>query len=161
TFYDLGGTKTMCGVMGYYHGYRDHPYFKQQDDAANQLALEAHMNKRLGRVSYLLQQVLQGDGRFLGGAMLCGAVPDGNRVTGGILCRNGTLELVQAEISIDATGDGDLAAFAGADFDHGDQRTGKTQNYSQWDIGGAGKMPSHTNRDYDIIDNTRIAEVQR
>lgn len=161
TFYDLGGTKTMCGVMGYYHGYRDHPYFKQQDDAANQLALEAHMNKRLGRVSYLLQQVLQGDGRFLGGAMLCGAVPDGNRVTGGILCRNGKLELVQAEISIDATGDGDLAAFAGADFDHGDQRTGKTQNYSQWDIGGAGKMPSHTNRDYDIIDNTRIAEVQR
>src|SRR5690606_35018087 len=37
-FQDLGGTKTMCGVMGYYHGYRNQPYFKQQDDEANQLA---------------------------------------------------------------------------------------------------------------------------
>src|SRR5690606_38909772 len=48
-FQDLGGTKTMCGVMGYYHGYRSHPFFKQQDDEANRLAVEANMSKRLGR----------------------------------------------------------------------------------------------------------------
>lgn len=160
-FQDLGGTKTMCGVMGYYHGYRSQPYFKQQDDEANRLAVEAHMTKRLGRMSYLLQQVQQGDGQFFGSTILCGAITNENNVKGGLLCRRGTLEAVHADISIDATGDGDLAAFAGADFDHGDARTGKTQNYSQWDIRGAGKMPSNTNRDYDIIDNTRIAEVQR
>lgn len=161
-FQDLGGTKTMCGVMGYYHGYRSQPYFKLQDDEANRLAVEAHMTKRLGRMNYLLQEVLQGEGRFLGGAILCGAVTDGkNKVAGGIVCRQGVLEAIYADVSIDATGDGDLAAFAGAAYDHGDARTGKTQNYSQWDIRGAGKMPSNTNRDYDIIDNTRIAEVQR
>ena len=160
-FQDLGGAKTMCGVMGYYHGYRNQPYFKQQDDEANQLATETHMTKRLGRMNYLLQQVKQGDGQFLGSAILCGAAVTGNQVKGGLLCRQGTLETVYAEVSIDATGDGDLAAFAGAAFDQGDARTGKTQNYSQWDIHGAGKVPSHTGRDYDIIDNTRVAEVQR
>lgn len=160
-FQDLGGTKTMCGVMGYYHGYRSQPYFKQQDEAANRLAVEAHMTKRLGRMSYLLQQVRQGEGQFFGSTILCGAVASENDVRGGLVCRRGMLEAIYADVSIDATGDGDLAAFAGAAFDHGDARTGKTQNYSQWDIRGAGKMPSNTNRDYDIIDNTRIAEVQR
>jgi len=160
-FQDLGGTKTMCGVMGYYHGYRSHPFFKQQDDEANRLAVEANMSKRLGRISYLLQQVQQGGGQFFGGAILCGALVDNNQVKGGLVCRGGILEAIYADVSIDATGDGDLAAFAGADFDHGDARSGKTQNYSQWDIRGAGALPSATNRDYDIIDNTRIAEVQR
>ncbi|WP_188504132.1 FAD-dependent oxidoreductase [Parapedobacter pyrenivorans] len=160
-FQDLGGTKTMCGVMGYYHGYRSQPYFKQQDDEANRLAIEAHMSKRLGRMAYLLQQTVQGDGRFFGNAILCGALHSDRNVQGGLVCRYGSLEAVHADVSIDATGDGDLAAFAGASFDHGDARTGKTQNYSQWDIRGAGKMPSNTNRDYDIIDNTRIGEVQR
>jgi len=160
-FQDLGGTKTMCGVMGYYHGYRNQPYFKQQDEEANRLAVEAHMTKRLGRMSYLLQQVRQGDGQFFGSTILCGAIASENNVKGGLVCRQGTLEAIYADVSIDATGDGDLATFAGAAFDHGDARTGKTQNYSQWDIRGAGKVPSSTSRDYDIIDNTRIAEVQR
>src|SRR5690606_2148103 len=146
-FQDLGGTKTMCGVMGYYHGYRSQPYFKQQDDEANRLAVEAHLTKRLGRMCYLLQQAQQGEGRFFGSTILCGALTGGNKVTGGVVCRRGTLEAIQADVSIDATGDGDLAAFAGAAFDHGDARAGKTQNYSQWDIRGAGKMPSHTGRD--------------
>src|SRR5690606_32828891 len=108
-----------------------------------------------------LQQVQQGEGRFFGTTILCGALSSGSQVTGGLVCRRGALEAIYADVSIDATGDGDLAAFAGATFDHGDARTGKTQNYSQWDIRGAGKIPSHTNRDYDIIDNTRVAEVQR
>ncbi len=160
-FHDLGGTKTMCGVMGYYHGYRDQVYFQKQEQDANRLAIEMHMSKRLGRVLYLLHQLMQSNGRFFGGAILCGAVNRGNRVLGGLICRYGKLEKVLADVSIDATGDGDLAAFAGSAFHHGDERTGKTQNYSQWDVRGAGRIPSHTNRDYDIIDNTRISEVQR
>src|SRR5690606_30273486 len=103
----------------------------------------------------------QGGGQFFGGAIHCGALVDNNQVKGRLVCRGGILEAIYADVSIDATGDGDLAAFAGADFDHGDARSGKTQNYSQWDIRGAGTLPSATNRDYDIIDNTRIAEVQR
>jgi hypothetical protein len=93
---------------------------------------------------------------------MCGTLVDNRRVEGILICRSGKLELVQSTVTIDATGDGDLAAFAGATFSHGNSRTGKTQNYSQRDIeGGAEKLPSSTSRDYDIIDNTKISELQR
>src|SRR3546814_10738732 len=88
-FQDLGGTKTMCGVMGYYHGYRNQPYFKQQDEEANRLAVEAHMTKRLGRMGYLLQQTRQGEGQFFGSTILCGALSRGNQVTGGLVWQIG------------------------------------------------------------------------
>jgi len=160
-FNELGGTKTMCGVMGYYHGYQQQKYFKQQDAEANQLATAANMNKKLGRMQYLRNQTLEHNGDFFGRAILCGASRNGNTLTGALVCHDAELKLFSGDVHIDATGDGDLADFAGAAFDHGDTRAGKTQNYSQWDIRGAGKMPSNTNRDYDIINNTKVGEVQR
>lgn len=160
-FNDLGGTKTMCGVMAYYHGYREHPYFMKQDSDANNLATALNMNKKLGRMEYLRRKISGQGGRIFGGSILCGASVSNHSVTGILICRNSRLELINAPISVDATGDGDIAWFAGASFQHGDQRSGKTQNYSQWDIPGAGPMPSAATRDYDIIDNTQISELQR
>lgn len=160
-FNELGGTKTMCGVMGYYHGYQQQKYFKQQDAEANQLATAANMTKKLGRMQYLRNQTLSRNGDFVGRAILCGATKKGNQLTGALVCHNGQLKLYAGEIHIDATGDGDLADMAGAAFEHGDTRAGKTQNYSQWDIRGAGKMPSNTNRDYDILNTTKVGELQR
>lgn len=160
-FNDLGGTKTMGGVMGYYHGYVKSKFFKQQSDEAERVASEANMTKKMGRKLYHLQGIVDKGGKFVTGAMICGALTDQNKVEGAVICRNGVLELLKAQVSIDATGDGDLAAFAGAEFQIGNQRLGETQNYSQWDIAGKGKLPSATNRDYDIIDITQIAELQR
>ena len=161
-FNDLGGTKTMGGVMGYYHGYTDHKFFKKQDADNAQEAAAANMSKKTGRKFYHLKNVLNGGGRFLSGAILSGTLVRDQKVEGILICRNGKLEIIKSAITIDATGDGDLAFFAGANCEHGNSRTGKTQNYSQWDIrGGADQLPSPTNRDYDIIDNTRISELQR
>lgn len=160
-FNDLGGTKTMGGVMGYYHGVKDNVFFKKQNDEAERLALEANMNKKTGRQVYHLQSVVDKGGQFLTSAILCGAVTRDNAVKGVIVCRYGQLELVLGDVTIDGTGDGDVAAFAGAAFQIGDSRIGFTQNYSQWDIAGAGKLPSATNRDYDILDNRKISEQQR
>ena len=160
-FNDLGGTKTMGGVMGYYHGVVKNKFFKLQNAEAERLALEANMSKKMGRKLYHLQGIVDKGGKFVTGALLCGAVTNQNKVEGTVVCRNGVLELLKAHVSIDATGDGDLAAFAGAEFQIGNDRLGETQNYSQWDIPGKGKLPSATNRDYDIIDITKIAELQR
>ncbi|ODS82508.1 MAG: hypothetical protein ABS46_08770, partial [Cytophagaceae bacterium SCN 52-12] len=160
-FNELGGTKTMCGVMGYYHGYKDQKYFKRQDAEANQLATVANMPKKLGRMQYLRMQTLDRNGTFMGRAILCGAVKEGNTLKGALVCHDGQLKVIAGDILIDATGDGDLADFAGAEFEIGDSRAHKTQNYSQWDIKGAGTPPSNTNRDYDILNTTRIGELQR
>jgi ribulose 1,5-bisphosphate synthetase/thiazole synthase len=160
-FNDLGGTKTMGGVMGYYHGVKDNVFFKKQNEEAERLALEANMNKKIGRQIYHLRSVVDKGGQFLTSAILCGAVTKDNTVKGVVVCRHGQLELVLGEVTIDATGDGDVAAMAGASFKIGDSRIGFTQNYSQWDIAGAGKLPSATNRDYDILDNRKVSEQQR
>jgi ribulose 1,5-bisphosphate synthetase/thiazole synthase len=160
-FNDLGGTKTMGGVMGYYHGFVQNKFFKLQNAEAERLAQEVNMSKKIGRKLYHLQSVVDKGGKFVTGALLCGATTTQHKVDGAVVCRNGVLELIQAHVTIDATGDGDLAAFAGAEFQIGNQRLGETQNYSQWDIPGKGQLPTATNRDYDIIDNTRIAELQR
>ena len=92
---------------------------------------------------------------------MCNTLMEGKTVKGIVVCRNGKLEAIEAQITIDATGDGDIAAFGGAEYNIGSSRTGETQNYSQWDLPGVGPLPSSTNRDYDIIDNTKIAELQR
>jgi hypothetical protein len=160
-FNDLGGTKTMGGVMGYYHGVKDNVFFKKQNDEAERLALEANMNKKAGRQIYHLQSVAEKGGQYLTSSILCGAVSQNDLVKGVVVCRYGQLELVLGDVTIDATGDGDVAAFAGASYQIGDSRIGYTQNYSQWDVAGVGKLPSNTNRDYDILDNRKIAEQQR
>jgi ribulose 1,5-bisphosphate synthetase/thiazole synthase len=160
-FNDLGGTKTMGGVMGYYHGFVKNKFFKLQNAEAERVAMAANMSKKMGRKLYHLQVIVDKGGKFVTGALLCGATSNQDKVEGALVCRNGVLELLTAHVTIDATGDGDLAAFAGAEFQIGNQRLGETQNYSQWDIPGKGKLPSSTNRDYDIIDNTRISELQR
>ncbi|MPR35954.1 FAD-dependent oxidoreductase [Salmonirosea aquatica] len=160
-FNNLGGTKTMGGVMGYYHGVKDNPFFKKHNDEAERVAFEANMNKKIGRKLYHLQSLQEAGGQFKAGSILCGALVEGNRVNGVLICRHGQLELIQSHVTIDATGDGDVAAFAGAEYQIGSTRLGDTQNYSQWDVAAPGKLPSATNRDYDIIDITKVAELQR
>ncbi len=162
-FNDLGGTKTIGCVMGYYHGYKSHQFFKQQDEKANQIAHDHHMNSRIGRKLFHLNEINTSGNKFISGAILCGTLVGDKKVNGIVICRHGQLELIQAPITIDATGDGDIAAFAGVNFFHGDSRTGLTQNYSQWDKNSKKGEFQTTDyhRDYDMIDNTKMSELQR
>ena len=160
-FNDLGGTKTMGGVMGYYHGVTENKFFQKQSEDAERIAFETNMTKKTGRKLYHLKGVLEAEGRFIGGAIICNALSKNQTVNGILICRHGKLEALDSPVTIDATGDGDVASFAGAEFQIGGSRIGETQNYSQWDIPGAGNLPSPTNRDYDVIDNTKISELQR
>jgi|GEM_PF-668161 len=160
-FNDLGGTKTMCSVMGYYHGLKEHTFFKKHIDEAEGVATTNHMSKKIGRMLYHLSSLSEYDCRVFGNSIICGSLNKGTRVEGIMLCRNGELQAVYSDRTIDGTGDGDVAFFAGANYEFGDSRYGLTQNYSQWDINGVKNPPSHHGRDYDIIDNTKISELQR
>lgn len=61
---------------------------------------------------------------------LCGAVRENNRITDGVFaCKQGLVR-VRGRVFIDATGDGDLAAFAGVPFEKGNPETGANQPMS-------------------------------
>ncbi|MFO8233840.1 MAG: FAD-dependent oxidoreductase [Bacteroidales bacterium] len=162
-FNDPGGTRTMAGVMGYYHGVREPKIFKQQDEESRRIADNNNLTKRLGHKLYHLQGILNNGGKFLSGSIMCGSLVNDKKVEGILICHNGKLKLIKSEITIDATGDGDIAFFSGAASSHGNSRTGKTQNYSQWDFSRKSESwpNTTTNGDYDIIDNTKISELQR
>ncbi len=160
-FNDLGGTKTLGGVMGYYHGLKDHPFIKRLELESGAFAKKANASSKMGRQLFLLDRLLAFGGQFAPGALVCDVISTSNTVEGTVICSNGKLEVIHAGVTIDGTGDGDIAAFAGAAYDHGNFRNGLTQNYSQWNIQGSGKAPSAVTSDYGIIDNRFISEIQR
>jgi len=160
-FNDLGGTRTMGGVSGYYHGMTENKIIKDLEKEVNQFITDINSRNITGRRLYLLSKLIDKGGKFFPGAIICDSIVNNKTVTGIVICRYGKLEIIKADITVDSTGDGDIAFFAGAVCSHGNSRTGKTQNYSQWNIAGGMKTASNLNGDYDIIDNTKISELQR
>lgn len=61
---------------------------------------------------------------------LCGAVREREQIREVILATKQGLARVQGQVFIDASGDGDLCVFAGAEYDHGNPDTGANQPMS-------------------------------
>jgi ribulose 1,5-bisphosphate synthetase/thiazole synthase len=162
-FPELGGTKTLGGVMGYYWGYRRSGVFRLIDEGVKDLGTRLGGSSRAAMMLYFRKAATHNGGMLLTNAIISGATREGNRVTGLVVERNGELALVRGKLVIDATGDADVAAFAGAAWEFGDQRMQATQNYSQWDVNPGLRtwQDSSTNRDYDILANHTLSELQR
>lgn len=54
-------------------------------------------------------------------------IKDGDRVTGVVVANKAGLNVAPATVVVDCTGDGDVAAFAGAEFDYGRSHDGRVQ----------------------------------
>ena len=161
---DLGGTSTIGRVTGYYWGYKETRFFKTiNDDVSAQGRLAGRCTKAVARMLHYRKQATQAGGTLLTGAITCGVVKDGQKVKGLLVERAGRLFAIEADVVIDATGDGDVAAFAGADYEVGNHRMQCTQNYSQWDVNPGGKSweGTSTNRDHDILWSHFLSEWQR
>ncbi|MDR2040100.1 MAG: FAD-dependent oxidoreductase [Bacteroidales bacterium] len=159
-FHDLGGTKTTGGVSGEYFGYQDSSLYKRQKQEIKEFNNTYHMAGWTGRAFYHLKKIGQSGGQVMTGAIICGAITEKNHLKGIVVCENGRLKKVMADMTVDGTGDADIAYFAGEKCELGNSRTGKTQDYSHWDI-PVKNMPTHNHRDFDMIDNTKISEFQR
>ena len=162
-FNDLGGTKTMGGVNDFYFGNRNHKLIKKIEANRKQFA-EAH-GLALGRSTvsrrfFYLDTLLQNGVRVINGAIICGVGMSGNHLTTIYASENGKMRKFKATLTVDATGDADIAYFAGEDYSIGDSRMGVTQNYSHWDVAYKPKQKDY-NRDYDIINSTEVLEYQR
>jgi hypothetical protein len=164
-FPELGGTKTLGGVGGFYAGHRLTKLYNIYTDGVNK-EREAFGGREPTPciTSYLRKQLICHGGQILANSIVCGVTMDGSRMTGIVFERDGSLSILTGDVVIDATGDGDVAAFAGATFEFGSEHMNATQDYSQWDWDprGAGpSTPSSISRDYDIIMNHYLTEFQR
>lgn len=159
-FNDLGGTKTMAGVYDYYLGYQKHKFIEQQKIHIKEVASTFNMKLSMPRCHMYLADLLEKDCKIFNSSIFCEAELDGKQLKGIIICQNGVLKRINSTLTIDATGDADVAYLAGEGYDIGDSRMAITQNYSHWDVPYRPKVKNY-NRDYDIINSTEILEQQR
>lgn len=131
---DLGGTHTTGGVVGYYAGYRGGASAAAEQEAKS-LSPAGVVGSSPGGMSHA--EFLRRKAELLGVRLLTGTRVCGVRVTDGVVTEllavnEDGLLAVAAAVTIDATGDGDVAALAGAKYQIGDQHDGMVQSYSMW-----------------------------
>jgi len=132
----LGGTGTLGGVDSYWFGRRvgfcsrvkelvarEHKALNFQEEEWPRWNIEAKMYA-------LLKEAERAGVEVLFNAVTIGTVAEGNRVRGVIAATKFGVFAVLAKVVIDATGDGDVAAFAGAKYTYGSTREHSVMWYS-------------------------------
>ena len=134
----LGGTATYGGVHNYWGGYQ-YGFAKQSIAWVNRIHDQIRFPRTYGivgewnieaKIQALAEQARCAGAEMLFNASVIGAIVDG-KVVRGVLAATpfGPVALL-GKVVIDATGDGDVAAFAGAEFTYGSQRDHAVMWYS-------------------------------
>lgn len=133
----LGGTATVGGVSTYWFGARDGAT-RQIDDAVRAERLRLGLPGKAClwseddafspdlKAHVLLRLCMEAGVTVKTGCIVCGAVRKGRRVRSVVYARRGELRLARAGMTLDCTGDGDVAMFAGAAHAYGSERDGMT-----------------------------------
>ena len=159
----LGGTQTLGLVSSYYHGYCE-GFTRALDQRVAALTRELYGDREItpGRIEKMLcyeKALVDAGGRCLANTTVSGAMIRGTRVEGAVAVTDDGPCIVRARLTIDATGDGDVACFCGVRTSFGDPRTGNVQDYSQWSLGTAHWQSRHP--DLDVIDHRTMSELMR
>lgn len=142
----LGGTGTFGGVDSYWFGKR-HGYAekitKLVHDVQKRINYKGHKWNIEAKKYALLELADRLGIEMLFNTITFGAITKGTRVCGSMIAtRWGACSLL-ADCVIDATGDGDLAAFAGAEFVYGAARDHVTMWYSLAQYNKPGKLQNN------------------
>lgn len=122
---DVGGTHTIGGINTYWFG-RKTKFLERIDAAANQVMSEARMPKCMG----MLHSLTEAEAEILTHCMAVGTVVKGRTVTGAVVVTREGLGVIHSGRIVDATGDGDITARAGAKMDYGPSRDAMSMWYS-------------------------------
>ena len=135
--YDLGGTSTIGGVNAYWFG-ASFADTKEVDERVDMLCDSCGIDRPAGMFGrydafhggikglVLLELCLQAGVEVRFGRLVYDVIRDKGRVAGVICAGRRGKEVCYGRLVIDATGDGDLAAEAGADVLYGAERDGFT-----------------------------------
>jgi len=151
---DLGGTHTIGGVPNYWFGRRT-DFVARLDGRAAAAVRATGMPKSMG----MLDLLVRAGARVIPNCLVVGTVLDGETVSGVVAAVPSGLVAIEAKRVIDATGDGDLAARAGAAVEWGTARDAMTLWYSFGLFRGADARASR--QYHSSVDLRDAADVSR
>ncbi|HEU5139652.1 MAG TPA: FAD-dependent oxidoreductase [Bacillales bacterium] len=129
----LGGTGTLGGVDSYWFGRRlgFNQRLTEKVEEAHEAIRHTRNKWNIEAKMYVLIQGAERAGvETFFNAITTGVLMDGNRVKGVVVATRWGLFAIAAETVIDATGDGDVAVYAGADYVYGSSRDHVSMWYS-------------------------------
>lgn len=134
--WSLGGIPTNGGIHWYYHGVPGGLQQLLHDEAEAVTADLGGAGRTHGfhpeaRKIALLRLLGESGVAVNFGWTACDAIREGDRLTGVLLAAPGCLRLVTPAVAVDGTGDGDVAAAAGAEVLYGRSADGLSHQYSQ------------------------------
>jgi hypothetical protein len=142
----LGETGTFGGVDSYWFGNRTGYSVKIDQFVRDvQERLRWKGNKwNIEAKKYVFSSLAEryGVGLWLN-AIVFGVVQKGNQVSGVLVATRWGIRCLLADVVIDATGDGDVAAFAGAEFRYGSEREHLTMWYSLAQYKAPGRLQNN------------------
>jgi len=144
---DVGGTHTIGGINTYWFGRKTK--FLERIDAA------ARMPKCMG----MLHSLTEAEAEILTHCMAVGTVVKGRTVTGVVVVTQNGLGVIHAGRIIDATGDADIAARAGAKMDYGPSRDAMSMWYSFGQFRGV--EPHATSQFLFVVDPRDPSDMSR
>jgi hypothetical protein len=147
----LGGTGTYGGVSMYWMGWQKGycGLARQWTDEVHDRIRYPHMQGVLGmwnieaKTQALAQNALDAGVKLLFDTRVIDVTVENGCVVGAVAATPLGIVHLKAGVVIDATGDGDIAAFAGAAFDYGSTRDGSIMWYSLPMFKGPGKITSN------------------
>jgi hypothetical protein len=157
----LGGVGTLGLIGSYYYGVLE-GFTKELDAGVASLSAEAPKNKHAwnveAKMEWYRRELRKAGAEIWFGAMGCGALTENNRVTGVVVATPDGRGVLLAKTVIDATGNADIAAAAGAEC----MATGAAHVAVQ----GTGMPPykpgeNYTNTDYTLTDDTDVTDAWR
>ncbi|NLF22817.1 MAG: FAD-dependent oxidoreductase, partial [Lentisphaerae bacterium] len=145
----LGGIGTVGMIAEPYHG--------QQIGFAREVPFPRHAETKM---AWYRREIEKAGGDIRLGALACGACMRQQRVCGIVVATPAGREVVLADVVIDATGNADVAAAAGADCRFGDLETG---DLALQGAGLAVRQPGRDQRNSDLllVDETDLVDVWR
>ncbi|MBB6734791.1 FAD-dependent oxidoreductase [Cohnella zeiphila] len=157
----LGGTGTYGGVDSYWFG-RKTGYAAKIAELVrlvqSELRYKGHKWNLEAKMHALLCEAEKTGADLLLNAVTCGAAMLGRRVCGAVVATRWGLSTVLASVVIDASGDGDVAAFAGAEFVYGSERDHAVMWYSLAQFKEPGKS---TNNFTGMVDVSNVLDYTR
>lgn len=130
----MGGTHTVGRVTNYYDGFRG-GMSQNVSEKAKQFSASMGDRDEKGGIphsAYLNHRTEELGVQVFTASIACGVVLAERCVKGVIVANEDGLFHIPATVSVDATGNIDVVAFAGGAYSIGDPETGMVQSYSMW-----------------------------
>ena len=168
--FDFGGTRTCGHVVNYYIGNRT-GFTSSLNDAVGDFEEnilytpeQDRISSRLGLLLYWHWIMKEKKKAFLLGTMICDAQITEKSISSVIAANEHGIFCIRPNISVDATGNANLAALAGAQCYFGDPDDGNVQCFSQWGVSEKEQFDFHQRifvGDYDALDVTCYSDMLR